>query len=338
MNYLFSLLKTTLCTVLMAISVATHAAKNQRAFIIDTDLGIDDLIAITYFLKQENIAVQAITVECDGISHCKPASKNLDYLLHLLHRDNIPIGYGSDKPLQSKAHLFPTAIQQINETLAGTPIILQSPILPRKKAVDLLATTLRNQKKPIEILALGPLTNLATTLKKHPALKAKIKKIYFMGGAVHVPGNVNDFAKGNANLAAEWNVYLDAFAAAQLFQSGIPIVLIPLDLCNQLPLSSSYDKALQHKKTPAAKFIYSLLVHNRKAQPKDPWYFWDPLAAVVATHEEIATCNTELLRVSTSDDRFWGATQVDKVKGSPIQVCTRIDRKEFKSALLDSIN
>ena len=148
-----------------------------RSFIIDTDVGIDDAIALLYLLQRSDVDVKAITIEGDGNAHCKPAIANTYGLLRLVHRTEIPVACGRSTPLKGH-HVFPKNILQMCDTLAGAPLI--KPAIPpiKKSAKNVLLATLRASSHPVDILALGPLTTIAEVLIQHPELKNKIRMLY----------------------------------------------------------------------------------------------------------------------------------------------------------------
>src|ERR1019366_1347976 len=108
----------------------------------------------------------------------------------------------------------------------GTPVKLAPPGRPAAiDALTALAAAVEQNPGQITILALGPMTNVAMLLRLHPDLDGKIKRIVFMGGNVHVPGN--------ASAAAEFNFWLDSEAARIVLRSRIPRkVMFGLDICN----------------------------------------------------------------------------------------------------------
>ncbi len=108
------------------------------------------------------------------------------------------------------------------------------------------------------MLTLGPLTNVALALQANPNLANRIDGVYVMGGAVHVPGNLDENVSGNT--AAEWNVYIDPHAANVVFASGVPITLVGLDATNHAPLTMDFYQRLErNQKTNATKFIHTVL-------------------------------------------------------------------------------
>lgn len=316
----------------------TLEAAPAREFIIDTDAGIDDAIAILYLLQNDSVKVKAITIESDSETDCKPAYANLLGIVKMLHQPNIPIACGSKIPLQGH-HVFPQWVKNISNSLAGVGFSTQHVDIPKQTAVELFLHTLNSAKHPIDILAIGPLTNIAQAFQQQPAAKNKIRMIYQMGGAVFVPGNIKDVIPDSNNAAAEWNFYIDPTAAYQVFHSGVPITLVPLDVTNTVLIDKAfYQKIqLQHHK-PAANLVYQLLNHNQKMLLDSIWYFWDPMAAVIAANESIAVIKTYPLNISLSPDAQLGATKVDKLKGVPVRVCTAVQSNIFKDLLLSDLN
>ena len=171
------------CLAIVTIFV-TSVAYTAKPFIIDTDAGIDDVIAILYLLQRPDIQIKAITIAADGSAHCKPALHNIHGLLQLAKHPNIPIACGMNKPMFGEHH-FPVSILNESDTLAGTAKLLPH-LRPdtQKDAVDLIIKTILEASEPITILAIGPLTNIAQALQKAPQIKKHIKSIYIMGGGL----------------------------------------------------------------------------------------------------------------------------------------------------------
>lgn len=309
-----------------------------RPFIIDTDVGVDDVIAMLYLLHHPNIDVQAITIASDGNAHCKPALRNTLGLLKLMHYKNIPVACGRATPLVGHHH-FPPAVLEESDTLAGTANLLPSiQASDSGNAVALMLETLERSKQPIDILAIAPLTNLAEVLTKKPGIKNKIRRIYIMGGAVHTKGNVAEVDPSTKNVVAEWNLYLDPSAADIVFRSGVPITLVPLDATNQVPINTNFYMEVKNYKTPSGKYLLALFKHNESAIENSQWYFWDPLAAVIASDTSIANIKNEKLRIILVPDKKSGETVVDDRNGNVVQVCYGVQKKKFKKMLLRIIN
>lgn len=312
-----------------------------KPFIIDTDVGVDDVIAILYLLQHPNIEVKAITIESDGNAHCNPARKNTLGLLRMIHNNAIPVACGQEKPLRGNHH-FPEKVLEESDSLAGAAQLLP---LPKQKtndqlaAVDLIIKTIHESSQPINILAIGPLTNIAQALQKSPEIKKNIHSIYIMGGALEVPGNIPIVDPTSKNYSAEWNIYIDPLAAKIVLSQKIPIVLVPLDITDQLPIDMEfYNTIKKYHQSPVADFVFTLLKNNINMIIEHGWYFWDPLAAVIASDESIAHFVTQPIKIILSPEKFAGKTIIDPHNGFKMRIVTKINKNRFKMMLLNNLN
>lgn len=307
----------------------------KRDFVIDTDMAIDDAIAIVYMLGQPGIQVKAITIEANGNARCKPAYNNVLGILALSKQTNIPVACGRETPLYGNHH-FPKAVLDHGDSLGGVAFTATRDV-PSMSAKALMIETLKKTKTTIDILAIAPLTTLAEVISEEPALKEKIRMIYVMGGALQVAGNIHEVDPSSNNTSAEWNLYIDPLAAHQVFSSGIPITLVPLDVTNQAPIKAEFiEKLKSAKKTPASHFVYQMLDKNRKLL--SDFYFWDPLTAVIAADESVATFEALPLTIALFPEERSGATIIDKKHGKLIRFCQKIKVPVFEAKLLQGLS
>lgn len=312
----------------------THAT---RSFIIDTDVGTDDELALLYLLRQKDIDIKAITVVGTGESHCPDGLKNVAGLLALMHQEKIPLACGRSTPLAGNHH-FPDWLRKQAGNLAGAADLLPKvEVKTSQTAVQLLESTLRGAKEPVEILAVGPLTNLGALVDKAPELINKIKMIYIMGGAVESTGNLVEVDQTIKNTTAEWNIYVDPKAADHVFRSGVPITMVGLDVTNQVPVTQAfYQKLKQNQNSLANQFFYELFHRNEAEIIDHKWYFWDVLSAVVAYDDSIVQASNKKLRVLLSPEEQSGTTVEDK-KGNNVRVCTSVDKERLESILINTL-
>lgn len=312
-------------------------AHATRSFIIDTDVGTDDELALLYLLAQKDIDIKAITVVGTGESHCPAGLKNVAGLLALMHQEKIPLACGRVTPLAGQHH-FPDWLRKQADNLAGAADLLPKvDVKTSQTAVQLLESTLRSANEPVEILAIGPLTNLGVLVDKAPELKNKIKMIYIMGGAVESTGNLIEVDQTIKNTTAEWNIYVDPKAADNVFRSGVPITMVGLDVTNQVPVTPAfYQKLKQNQNSLANQFFYELFHQNEAEIIAHKWYFWDVLSAVVAYDDSIVQTSNKKLRVLLSPEEQSGTTVVDK-KGNNIRVCTTVDKERLENVLMNTL-
>ena len=193
-----------------------------------------------------------------------------------------------------------------------------------------LTDTISQSARPVEVITLGPLTNLALALRAQPRLVSKIKMIYSMAGAVRVSGNEPIHKR------AEWNVYVDAAAASQVARSGIPMTLVPLDASDSAPVNAFVRDAVEaHRGTAALRVVGTML--------RDPYYtqssvyFWDPLAAVAATDQKVVRLLGTRLTINTSPGPDMGVTTTG-ASGTPVRVAVSANGSAFERQFLATLN
>ncbi|MBY0506866.1 MAG: amidohydrolase/deacetylase family metallohydrolase [Bryobacteraceae bacterium] len=290
---------------------ATKAAPLSGPIIVDTDAGSDDYMAIAFLLARPDVRLEAIVV-VNGLAHVDAGARNLLRLVQLSGK-RVPVYLGRPMPLSGQNE-FPAAWRQSADDLPGVTL----PALAAKpEAKPALAYYQERLRQPARILALGPLTNLAEVLAKQPAAAVNIRELTIMGGAVHVPGNLRDgnvFTGGNA--LAEWNIYIDPRAAAEVFQKVRTIRLVSLDATNRVPLRMNYVQQFREgaSGTPLGRFLNELLTQEEPLIRERIFYAWDPLAAVAMVEGAVSFVPAQLEVIAQGPEA--GRTR-DTFKGVP---------------------
>jgi len=248
----------------------------------------------------------------------------------------MPVACGRKKPLKGN-HAFPNDWRQGADNLLGLTLPEGQNTVSNLNAVELLTSTIQSSPQKVTLLALGPLTNIADAVQAAPSLVDNVEMIYIMGGAVNVPGNIAVTGVGIDNQVAEWNIYVDPFAANVVFQSGMFITLVPLDATNYVPLTKDfYERVKASHATPEAAFIFDLYTKNS-------WlfsggnHFWDQLTAAILTDEGLATYQTQNLCVIEEEGPESGRTVV-RENCPNIRVAVSADRLKFETVFLDTLN
>ena len=287
-------------------------------------------MALPFLLREPSLDVLAVTVVGTGLAHCGGGLQAVSNILATLGIDGIPISCGRSEPLAG-THAFPNEWRVAADAGFDLALERRSVSAPDLDAPALIRSVAGSAARPITIVALGPLTNLAEALQGDAALATRIERIVAMGGAIDVPGNVSLGTEGAAPLPAEWNVYADPTAADIVLRSGVPITLVPLDATNAVPVNAAFFDALEadHASAPA-DITYELLA-RRGITPGE--YFWDPLASVVAVDETVASFETIKIRVVTAEGPDSGRTaRADD--GVPVRVATSADPAAFETRFL----
>jgi inosine-uridine nucleoside N-ribohydrolase len=231
----------------------TAGSAPPRRIIIDADTGVDDAIAILLALRSAELKVEAIT----AVSGNVPLAFTLPNTLRMVEitgRKDVPVAGGAATPLVRR--LVTASYVHGNNGLGGAefPEPKLKPVA--EPASELICRMVRENPGDITIVGIGPLTNVATALKSDPQLASQIKEIVVMGGSL---------SRGNITPAAEFNFYVDPEAARVVFDSGVPLTMVGLNVTEKVLLGEEHIGVLEAAKNPvsqaAAKILRSTLEH-----------------------------------------------------------------------------
>ena len=296
----------------------------MSSVVIDTDPGTDDAIALMMALQSNGLDVIGITT-VGGNAHLTETTKNTLSLLEYLSRPNIQVHVGRADPLEGK---YTHAYEYHGE--GGLTVQLPEPrIKPTSHdAVAFIANKIPECSELVDIIALGPLTNIALALNKNPDLSQSIGKIVVMGGAISVPGNITT--------ESEFNIYNDPKAANIVFSSGIPIKLVGLDVCNLVYLETKDLKSLGESR--AANLSKHLLGNWFKQMPAGEKYsLYDPLAIMCHTNSGTLRYKSAKVEVDERATGSLGKTTAHFGEG-PIQVAIAVDQKNVSDMVISTLN
>ena len=219
-----------------------------QQIIIDTDPGQDDAVAILLALASPEIEVLGITAVAGNVPLALTA-KNARIVCELAGRPDIEVFAGCDRPLLRP---LVTAEHVHGKTGLDGPD-LPAPRMPlqARHAVDFIIDTLRARPAgSVTLCPLGPLTNIAMALRKAPDIAARIGRIVLMGGAY--------FEVGNITPAAEFNIYVDPEAAEIVFKSGVPLVVMPLDVTHKVLVTRARNDAFRALGSPVGAAVAAM--------------------------------------------------------------------------------
>lgn len=203
--------------------------------IIDTDPGQDDAVAILLALASPELDVLAITAVAGNVP-LRLTELNARKICELAGRPDVPVFAGAVRPLVRD---LVTAEEVHGKTGLDGPDLPEPKMkLQQRHAVDYLVDTLMAEAPgTITLCPLGPLTNIALALIREPRIASRIERIVLMGGGY--------FEQGNVSPSAEFNIYVDPHAADVVFRSGVPIVMMPLDVTHKALTTSARIKAIR---------------------------------------------------------------------------------------------
>lgn len=294
---------------------------------IDCDPGIDDSFAL--LLAMKHLDVLGITT-VGGNTGLENTSRNARYVTELAGKGAIPVYQGYDLPMFS----MPERAEGVHgSTGLGNFRVpdLNSP-LSKEHAADILVDTFR-QRMDVTLVTLGPLTNVAQALLKAPDLKSRIPEILCMGGSV---------TAGNMNACAEFNIGADPEAAQIVFQSGIPIRMVGLNLCRQNAMTLKDVDRLRKISGPVAEFAADLLEYSvnlrRQSQLCDAcaiaWLIDPPVVTcALPMHVEVETKGEFTRGMTVCDYREYVGTVPQEDIGRIISHELETGRKNILAAM-----
>lgn len=310
--------------------MSSWAHTGKIPLLIDCDADLDDFIGILYLIHSERADIKMISVTPVGKSHYEYGAKNILKLLHFAHAPSISVAT-TRQPSLSHVGEYPYALKRkidefFNNFLPEAPLGLYA-----KSSSDALVESLLNSPEKMHVFCTGPLTNLAIAFMMKPEILSKIERVYILGGAINVQGNLLEKINGQLNHQAEYNIYLDAKAADLVFRSGVPITLIPLDVLANLKTISSeiYRYLAKTKRTLVEDFIFRSCEPFRYPQNVEEANFWGALGAVLILNPGIAECMQLKLKIHQEWGPLYGATALDFEHGSLVNVYTKTDCMKF---------
>ena len=212
-----------------------------QKIIIDTDPGQDDAVAILLALASpDEIEVLGITAVAGNVP-LSLTERNARIVCELAGRPDIAVYAGCDRPLRRK---LVTAEHVHGKSGIDGPELPEPKIkLQEKHGVDfIIDTILQEPENSVSLCPLGPLTNIASAILKQPKIVSRIKQIVLMGGAY--------FEVGNITPTAEFNIFVDPDAAKIVFEAGIDMVVMPLDVTHKALVTGERNEAFRRLKSP----------------------------------------------------------------------------------------
>lgn len=218
---------------------------SARKIIIDTDPGQDDAVAILLALASPELDILGLTTVAGNVP-LPLTTKNALIVCELAGRPEVPVYAGCDAPLTRK---LVTAEHVHGKTGLDGPQ-LPTPQIQAKEthAVDFIIETLRKASpRSVSLCPLGPLTNIATAFQRAPDIVERVQEIVMMGGAY--------FQVGNITPAAEFNIYVDPEAAKIVFEAGVPLTVMPLDVTHKALTTAARVDAFRDMGTEVGRMV-----------------------------------------------------------------------------------
>ncbi len=283
-----------------------------RRVIIDTDPGTDDALAIFLAVNSPELKVEALTPVAGNV----PLELTLPNALRLLEiagKSHIPVAAGADRPLVRR--LITATYAHGENGLGGIQFPEPTTKPVAESATQLIRRMVHASPHEINIIALGPLTNIAAAFRDDPELPRLIPNLTIMGGSL---------SGGNISPAAEFNIYVDPEAAQIVFRSGVPLTMVGLDVTRRAMLREEDIQRMESSSKPegraAGKIARASMNHVRQTSATGGPAMHDSLAVGTFINPSIVSLQDLYVEIETAGTFTAGETigyRKAPMRGSP---------------------
>ena len=301
--------------------------------LVDCDPGQDDAIALLLVLASRELELLGVTTVA-GNQTLPKVTANAIRVLELAGRGDMPVAAGADRPL---AHELVTAADAHGETGLDGPELPPARGRPLDRhAVDFLAERILAAETPVTLVALGPLTNVALLLGERPDAARRLGRIVLMGGAI---------GEGNMTASAEFNVWVDPEAAARVFERGLDVTMVGLDVTNRAVLTPEHADGLRPQ-GPIGAAVAAMLdfygTFYRRAYDHGGCPVHDAVAVAHVVRPGLLRTERRRVEVDTSSGICRGRTVADMRRRTVLPepnatVAVEIDVAGFVAFLMDRL-
>ena len=278
-----------------------------RKVILDCDPGLDDAVAILMALAaKEDIDLLGITAVAGNVS-LRSTYRNARGLCALAGREDMPVYVGCERAIMGSS----VRAEHIHgaDGISGTPLPASTAPEQDLHAVDFIIQSCREAAdKSVTICPVGPMTNVALALIMAPDITEKIEEIVFMGGVA--------FGPGNCTPASEFNIHADPHAAQVVLQSGVPLVMMGLDLTHQAHITDERFARIHALGSEVSKAVTSMLAAYRdiiaqRSQGSREGVLHDPCTIAYVMRPDLFKGRKMFVEVDTQAGPSLGRTVAD---------------------------
>ena len=299
----------------------------RRRVLLDVDTGVDDALALMLALGSPELEVVGITTVSGNVPVARTTANTL-LVLDILGTPAIPVVAGAAAPLArdliTAAEVFGT--DGLGDVTAGYPAASRQ---AAEGAAEFVLDMVRRYPGELTLVATGPLTNVATAIRRDGETMRRLQALTVMGGAIRVPGNVGP--------ATEFNFGVDPEAAAIVLGAGLPLTLVPLDATEQVVLSRKAVEEAREKGRLQAfirEMTATAMDFHRDHEGFDGMFLHDPLAVGIVMDPSLAQTRPMAVAVERRGELTAGMAVADlrrrsRTKPPTAMVCMRVEAGRF---------
>ncbi len=265
--------------------------------ILDLDTGVDDSIALFLSAVHPDVNLLGVLGTYGNVTLSESVRNSLS-ILHAAGRDDVPVYRGKENSLSESGEHVPSQISRRIHGNNGTGNVT-FPLSPRsveeENGIGWLIRMIEKYDGNLVYVATGALTNLAFALILEPSLSSSKVRVVSMGGALTVRGNVSP--------VAEANIHKDPEAARTVYESGLDVTMVGLDVTMRSRLRKSDAEKWINTGKEAGRLLGSMLLYYiENTTGGFDTYVHDPSAVVCALHPEYFTLLRTPLTVETEGE------------------------------------
>jgi inosine-uridine nucleoside N-ribohydrolase len=315
------------------VSTPDYAPGDRIPVVLLQDGAPDDITAAMYLMLSDHINLVGIVVSNGETRPSRALAKWEDYIYAYMGWTKVQVVAGCDCAVDPNPNAFPTEWRDLADNFWGfaLPEYTGAPSTLRGK--DLVLQLADQYPQQLVVVITGPHTDLALALRQDPALAKKLKRVVIMGGAVDVVGNIKIDDPTQTNTTSEWNIWVDPLAAAEVFASGIPLDIIPMDPVPEVELTPPFAQKVDEVNLPGADLMAMIWNAEFGWYNADHIWIYDVLAAMAVDHPENYTWISAPVSVVTAVGPDQGRT----VKGVGTSETIRYARHASEQNALDTL-
>jgi inosine-uridine nucleoside N-ribohydrolase len=227
------------------------------------------------------------------------------YLYDVLDSTSTALGIGTDQRLDPNSSDFPEPWRQPSSQFWNLPLPVKVTEYQAVPGHELIIDLVNSSPEKVTILAMASMIDVALALQEDPGIIDNIAQVIIMGGAFTVPGNLDDAPYEIDNEVAEWNIWIDAEAARVLFNSGVPISIVPLD---GIQYFVDEDDLAEINSIDDPGVNYVAQMWNQQMGLGGPFLIWNTITVTAVTNPENYYWTYDGVDVITEPGEFLGQT------------------------------
>ncbi len=303
--------------------------------IIDTDGGIDDALALILALRSPEVEVVGVST-VSGNVRVEQAAINVLRVIELFDHRDVWVAQGLANPL-IRDPVRATSFHGMDGL--GDSNLPQPRTRARKEsAIDLIIEELTKEKDHgLTIISIGPLTNIAAVITNSPSISGRIGELLIMGGAF----GLSKYGHGNVTPVAEFNIYSDPEAAKIVFESGIHVRAVGLDVTSAPENWLTPPEYARIKATKNRLSIFAARILAKTMQKRRMFELHDPIAVGAAIQPSLYDFTQRSVKIETKGEYTTGMTVTERREEAdniwtenPIKICTNLKSQRFKRLFL----